>query len=404
MKKPVIGYLSGPVDAREVYEQWRDGQATTNFGTSYLQQFFSVATGLGAAGHVVTSHAGERYDVRCGDFQISNRPRVVRASGWRYHYEELKWTLRALRDMAASGSRAMLLTDAQNYWFLTWPWRLRGVKFVNSLHCVIRPAFKAEPGNLRVLLWLTGLLHYRYGDATICVSPLIKRQLSEMPGAEARSVEVFLPTYRPGHFDGIEPPSDQTGSTEVVVLSAGRVERNKGVFDLLDAAETLSSRQGPRVLFDICGEGTDLDALRAAAAKRGLDRIFRIHGFCDQNQIRERLGAADIVVVATRTDFEEGFAKIVAEGVIAGRPVVTSRVCPALEVVREACVEVEPDDPAAYADAIWALATDSELARQKRHATVALRDQFFDPANSYGAKLELALKVIVGERGSAHAS
>ena len=100
-------------------------------------------------------------------------------------------------------------------------------------------------------------------------------------------------------------------------------------------------------------------------------------------------------MVPTRTDFEEGFAKIVAEGVIAGRPVVTSRVCPALEVVRDACVEVEPDDPLAYADAIWALATDPELARRKRNAAVELRGQFFDPANSYGAKLEQALESVL---------
>ncbi len=89
---------------------------------------------------------------------------------------------------------------------------------------------------------------------------------------------------------------------------------------------------------------------------------------------------------------------IVAEGVIAGRPVITSRVCPAMEVVNAACVEVEPDEPRAYADAISMLISDPGLSDAKRRAAKTLRAQFFDVANSYGENLKSVLQTILPGR------
>src|SRR6185437_9977736 len=48
------------------------------------------------------------------------------------------------------------------------------------------------------------------------------------------------------------------------------------------------------------------------------------------------------------TDFIEGFNKVVAEGILAGKPVITSSVCPALEYVADGIVEVPPNDTQAY--------------------------------------------------------
>lgn len=396
--RPVVGYLSGPVDAREVYANWRRGEPTAYFGTSYLQQFFSTVTDLGAAGHVITSHDGDRYDVQRGNFVISNRPRVGILSGWQYHFREFKWIISALRSLQIGGSRVIVLTDAQNYWAMTFALRINGTKFVNALHCAIRPAFKSEPKHLSFLLWAAGSFHYIFGDETLCASPLIERQVRQMPGYRKRNAVRFLPTYKRHDFAEV-PPLPIPFRLPSTVLYAGRIEENKGVFDLLDAAVVLVTRHGPKaIVFDVCGEGTALPALRSAIAARGMSDCFRVHGFCNRAKLVGHFASADLIVVPTRTDFEEGFAMIVAEGVLAGRPVVTSRVCPALELVSEACVEVEPDDPIGYADAISRLLTDPDLSSAKKSAASELREQFFDNANSYRAKLSSALEVILQNR------
>ena len=43
---------------------------------------------------------------------------------------------------------------------------------------------------------------------------------------------------------------------------------------------------------------------------------------------------------------------VCAEAILAGRPVITSPVCPALDYVRDAAVEVSPDNIEQYCEAI----------------------------------------------------
>ncbi|WP_294197404.1 glycosyltransferase family 4 protein [uncultured Sphingomonas sp.] len=392
-----IGYISGPVDARIVHDSWRSGHALAYFGTSYLLQFYSVASDLGLDLIVTTSYAGDRYDdVRPG-VRIMNRPRRL-AGGIRYHLAEVAWLWARVAETVAGGARIIVLTDAMYHWWALWPWRLRGVRFVNALHCAItRPAAR-EPRTRRILAWLLARLHYRFADPTLAASPLIVNQVAALSGGRIAAT-LFLPTYAREQFAAITP---RVAKDVFRVLFAGRVERNKGVFDLLDVCRRLQGRAGPRIVFDICGEGTASAELAAAVRDAELSDAFVLHGFCDRDALARLLSESDAVVVPTRSDFEEGFAMIVAEGVIARRPVVTSRVCPALDVVRPAAIEVEPDDVAGYAEAIWNLATDPALHAQKVAAAEDVRDAFFDDARGYGAKLRAVLARMTRRNASAH--
>ncbi len=82
---------------------------------------------------------------------------------------------------------------------------------------------------------------------------------------------------------------------------------------------------------------------------------------------------------------------VIAEGILGGRPVVTSSVCPALDYVRDAVVEVPPDDVSAYTLAIRRLVTEPDLYRSKRAACNSLRDQFLDDSQGWGAALKEAI-------------
>src|SRR5205814_1764003 len=93
----------------------------------------------------------------------------------------------------------------------------------------------------------------------------------------------------------------------------------------------------------------------------------------------------------TTTDFPEGFNQVVVEGILAGRPVITSSVCPALDYVRDAVVEVPPDDVNAYHDAVLRLHDDVALYEQKRAASVSLQGQFYDPKRGWAEALLTAL-------------
>ncbi len=393
--KAKIGYISGPVDARVVHDSWRSGAPLGYFGTSYLLQFFDVADELGHDLIVTTSAAQPRYDdVRPG-VHIMNRPRRA-ASGLGYHLAEVAWLWGRVRETVAAGARVIVLTDAMYHWWALVPWRWRGVRFVNALHCSIQRPAAREPLTRRVLARLLGWFHYRFADPTLAASPLIVEQVAALSGGRIQSI-LFLPTYTPAQFAAIAPPGAVPRvRDDFHVLFAGRVEHNKGVFDMLEACRRLRDDGGPRFVFHICGEGTASEALQEAVDRSGMGDRFLLHGFCDRDALSQRLDESDAVVVPTRSDFEEGFAMIVAEGVIARRPVVTSRVCPALELVHEAAIEVEPDDVAGYVAALRALATDQGLYAQKVAAAEPLRDAFFDPHNGYGEKLRQVLRGLIG--------
>jgi glycosyltransferase involved in cell wall biosynthesis len=98
--------------------------------------------------------------------------------------------------------------------------------------------------------------------------------------------------------------------------------------------------------------------------------------------------------VPTTSRFVEGFNQVVAEGILAGRPVVTSSVCPAIRYVGDAVVAVPPDDVPAYAAAIRRLATDHEFYERCRAQCHLASPQFFDPARGWGAALESALTIL----------
>ena len=82
---------------------------------------------------------------------------------------------------------------------------------------------------------------------------------------------------------------------------------------------------------------------------------------------------------------------VCAEAVIAGRPVLTSRLSNALDALRGALVEAREDDPADYAAKIEALADDpARHAEMVRH-TAGVSAQFTTPEFGLTSALERCL-------------
>ncbi len=175
------------------------------------------------------------------------------------------------------------------------------------------------------------------------------------------------------------------------MLFAGRIEAYKGVFDLLDIAKRFASAGKTAIEFDLCGTGSAIDELKRQVEEVRLPGRFRVHGHCDRTKMSQMFRDCHVLIVPTTTEFPEGFNQVVVEGILAGRPVITSSVCPALDYVRDAVVEVPPDDVSAYHDAILRLHDDAELYEQKRAASVALQGQFYDPRRGWAAALLTAL-------------
>jgi glycosyltransferase involved in cell wall biosynthesis len=396
MAKPLrILYAAGPGNVLGTYRYWKDGKDDpTQVAMTYSGQFYDLVRELGASAYVLANCeiAGNHSE---GPFRIVHRPVPFEfQSGFLYHAGQIWGGFRLL--LSALRARAdVAVVCAGTHWFMLWLLTLFGVRVVPTLHCVLWQKFNWRPTAFqRWVLRLNGWFFARGCAAIITVSEEITQQVLELTGGAPRPVTQFIPQYRPASFDAIRPPRHDARPFRV--LYVGRIERNKGVFDVLAVAQRFAAQGRTDVEFDLCGAGGALHELRKAIDVAGLAHRVRCHGHCDLATMVDMYSRSHVVIVPTTTDFSEGFNKVVAEGVLAGRPVITSSVCPALAYVKGPVLEVPPDDVPGYARAIEQLADDPALYQAKCAACDAVRPQFYDPARGWAAALRAVLEKTSG--------
>jgi glycosyltransferase involved in cell wall biosynthesis len=178
----------------------------------------------------------------------------------------------------------------------------------------------------------------------------------------------------------------------------GRIERSKGVFDVLEAVHRLRSA-GHAVELHCCGDGSARSELVAQIEQRGLGAAVTSHGWCDQTQLAAIMADLHVVVAPTRGDFVEGFNMVVVEALLAQRPVITSRTCPALEYVRgPATVEVGVESVDELTEALRRFAVDRRLLADAAAHAAESAACFFEPAYAYRAAVVEVLTAIAEGR------
>jgi glycosyltransferase involved in cell wall biosynthesis len=161
--------------------------------------------------------------------------------------------------------------------------------------------------------------------------------------------------FRPG-------PAGTEG--DPTLLYHGRVDRRKGILDLLDALDRLDR---PADLV-VSGIGPDLDAARERA--EGDDRV-RFTGYAGYDAAPDVYRHGGVFVSPT---YAEGFSNTILEAMASGLPVVSTRAVGVLDCVRdgENGLLVEPGDVDALAGALDRVLGDRAL--RERLAATALAE------------------------------
>ena len=149
------------------------------------------------------------------------------------------------------------------------------------------------------------------------------------------------------------------GPEQVVVGKVARLFELKGHEYVIEAARAVVA-QNPNVRFLFVGDGVLRLALEEQISRAGLSERFVFTGLVPPEQIPELIAAMDIVVHAS---LREGLARVLPQGLIAGKPVVSYDIDGAKEVVLpgETGFLLPPRSTAELADAIVQLAGDPAL-------------------------------------------
>ena len=396
-KKPRIAYLSGPSDAVNVYLEWSEGQKQNYFGTNYMKQFFELCRETNADAYIITTVAGKSSTWRKDGLTIENMPLPSHLGGAFYHMAMVGWFARLAPKLIQFKPDVLIATANQNYWFLLSYLRWLGIPIIPSFHCVLWPQFAPVRRSWRTLLALNRIFILRHVKAALVASKDIARQLRDLVGETGIDIAEHLPTYSPSQFASIPSPGT-VSRPPFRVFFAGRIEANKGIYDIVEIARRLNAERPGMFQFDICGDGGELDALRRLVRDSSLQTAVTCHGYLDSSRLSAVFASSHAVIVPTTSLFEEGFNMVCAEAILAGRPVITSAVCPALAYIREAAIEVQPDNIDEYYQAILQLYDDTELYKQKQGACATLQGQFYNAKNSWAEKLRMLLNKHVFNR------
>lgn len=151
------------------------------------------------------------------------------------------------------------------------------------------------------------------------------------------------------------PPNPQAGE----ILFLGRLWREKGIFDLIEASEILA-REFPELRVVCAGDG-DIAALSRRIAQLDLERKLIFPGWVDDRAKDELLARASIFVLPS---YAEGLPIGVLEAMINGIPVVATAVGGIPDALGdEAGLLVPPGDPVALSAALASLLRSPELRR-----------------------------------------
>lgn len=397
MFKPLrIVYAVGPEDIIQSYQYWRKGeQSPAQVSVTYSSQFYDVCQEFNAQAHVIAQ--GKYHEIIYGDRFTIEKMRVPlpSASGVMYHLRQIFYGMKLLISALRFRANVLIASSGTTHWFVLYLFSWLGIRVIPSVHCVLWREYGGQSLGEKVALFLSRNLFASKCIGILAVSNEIAKQIHQLTAKQHPPVLEFLPSYRPKDFAEVSPPPIVRSPFNI--LFAGRVEFDKGVFDLLEIAQNIATVGITDIHFHLCGTGSQLETLRHAAETAGLTDRFFCHGYLLKTQMRQMFSRSHVVIVPTRTEFVEGFNRVVAESILCGRPVITSAVCPALSYVGDAVMEVPPENLTAYTDAILQLYGDLDLYNYKHQACKRVQAQFYDRDRSWGNHLKNILSHLVDD-------
>lgn len=147
-----------------------------------------------------------------------------------------------------------------------------------------------------------------------------------------------------------------------IILFVGRLMKEKGVFDLLDAFAQLKGATQAHLL--VVGDGDAREELQHHIRRLDLTERVTPTGYLEADELQATYDAATIFVLPTW--WFEGFPTVIAEAMHAGLPIVTTPIRGTVDHLQGGvnALFVPPHNPAAVAEAVLRLLHDRPLAQR----------------------------------------
>lgn len=390
----VMYFAGGPANLIAAHRHWRSSEHTpTEVSVTFSSQIQDACQVMGCPTYMVSVHR-EASRLEDGLFTIEHRPKRD-CSGAAFHAEELRYALNLLVTALRFKATVAFVDSGTAHFFLISLFRICGIRVVPILHNTLWPTgFFPTRATQRLLLQLDRFLFWKWApSALIAVSPECERQVRRLvPKLPYRAIQVRA-QFQPEYFANIPRPTfPSTGHFNILFI--GRVERMKGVFDILEMAKIVNAEIPGRVKWRICGAGSDLAALTARHLEMQLTDSVELMGWVSLEALQKLYADTHACIVPTRSSFNEALAMTAAEAVLAGRPLISNPVVPATELLAPACLIAQTNDVGSHAAAVIELAQNPALFNRLSDACIGLAQDFLDRERGLGVAVQTLLAEI----------
>ncbi len=386
-----VFWCAGPGDIIDAHSYWKNGlRYPSEVSLTFSGQIQDFCRDIEARGFFVATFA-RKAELQDGAFTMMHRPKRSRR-GVRYHLAEVLYGLWLIGKAIRFRADVVFVDSGCSHFFVFVLLKLLRTPVVPILHNTLWPAGH-PPRRLmpRIVRKLDSILFWRWTPvAAIGVSPTCVQQIDQLRGSGSYPIFETRAQFYPDHFAKIPPPPPHS-RRPFRMMFLGRIVRDKGVFDILEIARNIEDSNPGLVRWELCGKGPDFDELARRHSELSLVGVVNLRGWTspiDQIEVYTRSHAC---IVPTRSSFTEGMAMTALEAILAGRPLVTNAVVPALDVLRLACIEARTDDVQSHRDAVMMLATDEAVYRRTSAACRTYQSQFYDRKLGLNAVLKRAL-------------
>ena len=381
---------AGPGDMIAAHRFWQRGEVDPNIvSVTFSSQIAQFCKGRHFRCLMVCPQGdGQVFDD--GVFAIEHWHKQQR-SGLGYHLEQVAYGLRLLVKAVRFRADVAVLDLQCTHSFMMTLFPVFGIRVIVVLHTTLWPATSKSSSRVNtMLLSVDKALFWRFAPhAVIGMSDECVRQVGALVPYTKYAKHRALAQFHPDYFAKVGLVNESNAPFHI--LFVGRAVQSKGLLDLSSIAALVERRCPGRVFWTVCGDGPDLEQLKAMLEDEGVQNLFDVVGWTTPADLVAFLGRSHAVIVPTRAEVSEGMAMTAIEAVCAGRPVITSSAVPALELLRSACLEVQPNDLEGYADAVIKLATDPVLYDTLQTACAPLSAQFFDRSLGLQAALDAVI-------------
>lgn len=260
--------------------------------------------------------------------------------------------------------------------------RLIGAPVVFSAH---NRLFGQAYGRIaKVREWLDAWLIRRCHGA-VCHGPYLAQELRQI-GVPADRIQVF----DSGCADLVDRASvpGQEAQLEMHaprrILFIGRMVRDKGIFDLLEAFQRLPDVE-PGVELIYMGDGQDRTELQQLVQERGLQDRVRLLGQLPHAEIGAQILKSWVVVTPTRSSFPEGRCMAAMEALALGVPLLAPDAGPFPFLVRDRVngLLFRQDDTEHLAACLRAMLVEAGLRERLASQALAQRDSLLKPDTEF---------------------